>query len=1058
MMKSPYNYNSSMNRLILFIVALLLTKLGLSQVQIWGVSKDGGSSSIGTIFNLLDDGTDFNVISSFSESPEGTNPRGGAIEASDGSIIGSTSLGGVNDAGTIYRIQNGEYTKLFDLVPSVHGGTIRTDIIELNDGSFVVATSNGSSFNGGALLRFDLGGTLEVLFSFIGSSTGNGCSGSLAYDAEQGLIYGTCQFGGSLGFGTAFRYVPNSGIFSVIHNFEVNEDGSNPEGGLFFSEDGILYGTTKFGGEFNQGTIFQVIPFGNIFAKIYDLNNASSDGRFPVGRLILTDSNLLLGTCSEGGSSGVGTVFSCTLDGDYNRLHSFSAPTEGSFPKAGLTDAENGLYYGVAELGASNGFGSVYRIDEDGNFEVMQMMDYTDDGSNPVGNLALLENGDLLGVTASGGSNDFGTIFSITGSGSLTKIHDFSLPIEGSTPCDIQTEGTEFYGVTESGGLFNDGALFKAQLSGERSKIFDFNGSIHGQTPNPGLIEVNEGQYFGTARFGGEFGAGTVFSYTDAGDFELLHSFDGDMGGQFPYSGLLAHSDGNFYGTTLSGGNNGDGILYRITSDGIFEKLHDFFSFFDGGSTQGLLTEGPDGLIYGVASVGGSFNGGTLYQYTPESGSLTTVHHLQISSDGSSPIGGLLAHSDGNLYGTTSDGGPIVGTLFRFNIATGFEVLHAFNPGIDGFSPLGGLVEDTEGILYGFCNEGGDFNSGTIFKYSIGDGFEKIFDLSSADSPSPVGTPALFYPDCAENSECISSNSCSIAFCDFGLCNEMAINPIFSTLNIGACQTGMNTYSMTIGINFDINPGGTLLIASNEIELDTQIDSYLVVLEDLPSNGQPIDLNYEFLSTGCTGTTGNLGTAPVECPPVATTFRVDVSNTEVGIEGMFIAGSFQGWNPAENEMTEIEPDIWEITIDVGIGEYEFNFFNGSNLFDGEYVVGNCANNGKRILLIDEDPQTFEFCWETCFDDCSFLGTDQDDAISFNIYPNPLSTGQELMIDIPGTDQIWNYFIVDLSGRMVRSGPLNSGNRIQTNGLNSGLYHVYFKSSTSYTRAQKFILQ
>ncbi|MEM9051959.1 MAG: choice-of-anchor tandem repeat GloVer-containing protein [Bacteroidota bacterium] len=1022
------------------------------------MSKDGGPSSIGTVFNLLDDGTAFTVASPFIESPEGTNPRGGVTQASDGAIIGSTSFGGLNDAGTIYRIQNGVYTKLFDLVPNIHGSNIRTDILELNDGTFAVATSNGSNFNGGALLRFDLEGNMEVLFPFVGPSTGSGCSGSLAYDSEQGLIYGTCENGGALGFGTAFRYVPNSGIFSVIHNFEGDEGGSNPEGGLFFSENSILYGTAKFGGEFNQGIIFQINPFGNFFDKIYDLNNATSDGRFPRGRLIFTDSDLLLGTCSEGGSSGVGVIFSCTLDGVYSRLHSFSAPFDGSFPKSGLTEGDDGLYYGVAELGTSNGFGSVFRTDEAGNFEVVHIMEYTEDGSNPVGNLTLLDNGDLVGVGSSGGSNDFGTAFTVNTGGDLTKIHDFSLPTEGSIPCGVQTEGIEFYGVTESGGLFNDGTIFRVELSGQRTKIFDFDGSLHGQTPNAGLIEINDGLYYGTARFGGEFGAGTIFSLTESGEFELLHSFDGNVGGQFPFSGLLAHSDGNFYGTTLSGGNNGDGIIYRLTPAGVFEKLYDFFGFFDGSSSQGALVEGNDGLIYGVGSEGGNFNGGTLFQFNPESSFFNAVHQFQTSTDGSGPVGGLLLHSDGSFYGSTTDNGSLEGTLFRFGTTTGFEILHSFNPGIDGFSPQGGLVEDLDGVVYGFCNQGGDFNSGTVFKYSEGDGFEKIFDLSSANSPRPFGTPALFYPECLDNSECVPSNSCSVAFCDFGLCSEMAINPMFSTLNVGACQTGLNTYSMTINIDFDINPGGTLVVGGNEIDLDTQINSYLVVLEDLPSNGQIIDLNYEFLATGCSGTTGNLGTAPVECPPVATTFRVDVSNTEVGIEGMFVAGNFQGWNPSENAMTEIEPDLWEITIDVGIGEYEFNFFNGSNLFDGEFVVGNCANNGKRILLIDEIPQTFEFCWETCIEDCEFLGTDQDDAISFNLYPNPLNAGQELIVDIPRTDQIWNYFVVDLSGRMVRSGPLNSGNRIQTNGLNSGLYHVYFKSSTSYTRAQKFILQ
>jgi uncharacterized repeat protein (TIGR03803 family) len=1057
-MKSPQS--SIVYLLTSTLFGVILSTFAFSQTQIWGVSKSGGENGIGTVFNILDDGTNYNLSTPFLASPEGTNPRSGLYKTSEGLLIGSTSSGGVFDAGTIYTFEDGEYTKLFDLEPGIHGSNIRTDIIELNDGSFVAATFSGGQFNGGSLLRFELDGSLEVLFSFINATTGSGCNGKLAYDTNQGLIYGTCSNGGSEGSGTAFRYVPNSGIFSVIHNFTGTEGGANPRGGLVLSGDNILYGTAEFGGEFNQGLIYQINPFGNIFSKVYDLNSASFDGRFPNGNLILVNENTLYGTCSEGGTFGAGSVFSCTTEGEYTLLHSFSTPLHGSFPKSGLVDGEDDFFYGVTELGAAEGFGSVYRVDSEGNFDLIKAMSYTSDGANSVSNLTLLDDGSFVGTCRTGGTSDFGTIFNINVEGFLDKLHDFSLPLEGSMPNGQIQTNNEFFGVTETGGITNDGIFYNLQLDGTKIKLHDFVRATDGQNPNEDIVEGSDGLFFGTTRFGGENEAGTFYSMTSNGDITVIHHFAGGVEGEFPFSGVVAHANGNFYGTTASGGNNQDGIFYKIDAEGNFEKLHDFLGFIDGSGPQGRLVEGNDGFIYGVTNQGGNFSGGTLFRFDPSTEAVTVVRQFQTFIDGGNPVGGLMAHSDGSIYGTTTEDGFQEGTLFKFNPANSiFQVLHSFDPFLDGFFPLGGLAEDENGVVYGFNSEGGAFNAGTAFKYSDATGFEKIYDFSFADSPRPVGTPALFVPECFDDDDCVASDPCSVAFCDFGLCQEVPINPVFQVLNIGACQTGLNTYEITLSISIDQNPGGILNIAGSELELNESTNSYFLVVQDLPTDGLPIELNYEFLSTGCSGSTGVLGTAPEPCPPVQTTFIVDVSNIDVDIAGMHLAGNFQGWNPSNNPMIDLGNDLWELTLDVGVGDYEFNFFNGSNLFDGEYVIGECANNGKRLLTIEEEtPQTIEFCWGTCFQNCDFLNTSQDDAVDFKIYPNPINGGQELRVDIPRADQVWNYFIVDISGRQIKSGNLSGSQGVLTNGLIPGMYHIYFQSQNAYTRAQKFIVQ
>ncbi|HKK39949.1 MAG TPA: choice-of-anchor tandem repeat GloVer-containing protein [Cryomorphaceae bacterium] len=1055
-MKLPLNYS-----ILPYLVGLGLFFLSTfsihAQVQIWGSSKAGGSNQIGTIFSLIDDGSGYDQASVFVNNPEGAAPRAALAETGEGVFIGTTSTGGLMNAGTIFTIEDGAFTKLADLDPSVHGSNVQTDLLRLSDGSFIIATSSGAVNGAGAILNFDENGNVEVLFEFSGATTGSSCSGSLAYNSDSNIIYGLCSNGGQNGLGTAFRFVIDSGIFSVIYHFAGADGGSSPKGGLVLADDGLLYGTAQFGGSLSQGTIFSIDPIGNDFQVVYELNNTSSDGRYPVGRLIQTESGLLLGTCSEGGTSGTGTIFSCSTSGTFTRLHSLSAAVNGGFPKTGLTDGGDGFFYGVTEFGAANGFGSLYRIQETGSFEKLRDMQYTADGSNPVGGLTLLADGALLGSTSSGGANNFGTVFRYD-EAVLEKIHDFSLPLGGAEPNGIINSNTDFFGVTASGGLYNTGVFYTSDLSGDRTKLYDFEGSVDGQNPNGEIVEVENGTFYGTLRFGGPNSAGTVYSLTDNGDFELIHAFDGSSGGQFPYSGVVAHSDGSLYGTTINGGAFGDGIIYRITSEGTFEKLYDLFGFFDGGSPEAGLTEGPDGFLYGLTTEGGNFNGGTLFQFDPENLTLLVQHHFNTSTDGSAPIGDLLLHSDGSFYGTTTEDGPGEGTLFRYNLSTGFEVLHSFDPPADGFSSEGSLAEDEVGTVYGFCRQGGGLNGGTAFKYSGDNGFQKIFDFSAGDSQNPIGTPALFFPECLDDSACIASDPCSVGVCNFGICEEVVINPVFSAVQIGLCETGLDLFDMLVSVNMDICPGGTLIIGGNEFDLVEGVNSYVFEIIGLPADANAIDLSYEFEETGCSGQTGNLGTAPIPCPPIETTFRVDVSNIDVDLDGMHLGGNFQGWTPSENPMTEIATDIWEITIEVGSGEYEFNFFNGSSLFDGEYVVGECATNGKRALSVADESQTIEFCWEECFYDCNFLGTAEDKALSFHLYPNPINQGDDIIINLPSTEGNWSYHIIDITGRQVQTGSLTNDNRINSGAFASGMYHIYLRSGSSYTRAEKFMVR
>jgi uncharacterized repeat protein (TIGR03803 family) len=146
-----------------------------------------------------------------------------------------------------------------------------------------------------------------------------------------------------------------------------------------------------------------------------------------------------------------------------------------------------------------------------------------------------------------------------------------------------------------------------------------------------------------------------------------LHAFD-YHDGAFPYAGLVQGNDGNFYGATLTGGDSGVGTIFKITSDGVFATIHTF-NHTDGANPSGTLVQGRDGFFYGTTQSGGSSRNcsggcGTIFKVSP-AGALTTLHSF-IGLDGETPYAGLMQAGDGSLYGTTVDGGTYgYGTIFR---------------------------------------------------------------------------------------------------------------------------------------------------------------------------------------------------------------------------------------------------------------------------------------------------------------------------------------------------------------------------------------------------------
>ena len=312
----------------------------------------------------------------------------------------------------------------------------------------------------------------------------------------------------------------------------------------------------------------------------------------------------------------------------------------------------------------------------------------------------------------------------------------------------VQGPDGNFYGTTGVGGNNVDGTVFKVATNGTLTVLHYFNGN-DGGIPSAGLTLGTDGRLYGTTS-GGINNAGTVFQITTNGTLTTLYSFSALSYNTYPYTNsdgarppegsLTLGSDGKVYGTTVSGGANGQGTVFQMTTNGTLTTLHSItptaydgnaaYTNYDGSGFSGLAL-GSDGNLYGTASQGGANGNGTVFQVTTN-GIFTTLHSFTsdyngpnitpTNPDGANPNAGLTLGSDGNLYGTTSWGGTNnAGTVFQIATNGGFPGEFIALASFDGtvFSSGGsatGLASGPDGNLYGTTKYGGSSYAGTVFK------------------------------------------------------------------------------------------------------------------------------------------------------------------------------------------------------------------------------------------------------------------------------------------------------------------------------------------------------
>ncbi|MGH8319123.1 MAG: choice-of-anchor tandem repeat GloVer-containing protein [Steroidobacteraceae bacterium] len=355
----------------------------------------------------------------------------------------------------------------------------------------------------------------------------------------------------------------------------------------------------------------------------------------------------------------------------------------------------------------------------------------TTDGLSPAAGLIMDSDGNLYGTTSAGGPSDVGTVFKISSTGMETVLYSFAGgTTDGLRPFAglIMDSDGNLYGTTFGGGTNNGGTVFKISSTGTESVLYSFKfkaGTTDGWGPFAGLIMDSAGNLYGTTFDGGTNNGGTVFKISATGTETVLYSFKGGTtDGDGPRAGLLMDSAGNLYGTTEFGGTNNGGTVFKISATGAESVLYSF----RGGTTDGAnplygaLIMDSAGNLYGTTSVGGPGNDGTVFKISPTGAESVLYSFKGGAADGAIPDSGLVADGAGNLYGITSSGGANNrGTVFKISGAGTESILYSFAGGAsDGSGPVG-LMMDSAGNLYGTTDFGGAYcvsqgGCGTVFK------------------------------------------------------------------------------------------------------------------------------------------------------------------------------------------------------------------------------------------------------------------------------------------------------------------------------------------------------
>ena len=564
----------------------------------------------------------------------------------------------------IYKLSpSGEETTLHVFTNGSDGSVPIGSLVRDSAGNLYGVTAFGGT-TWGVVYEIEASGTFKVLYTFTGGSDGGIPSTSLIRDSA-GNLYGGTQQGGGNTCGVVFQLSP-AGQQTVLNSFNGGDYGCSPDS-LVRDSAGNFYGTAIEGGADNAGIIFE-LPVQGIQQVLYTFLGGATGLSNPGVALVLDAEGNLYGTTGQSGPTNQGVVFELTPSGQLNTLYGFPSTAGGAYPaiwESVVRDLSGNLY-GTTDSGGSAGWGIVYQLEPNGKETVLHTFTGEEDGGSPESNLARDAQGNLYGTNTSG-AGSYGVVFKLTPTGQFTTLHTFTGGTGGAeaeSGVSLDTQGN-LYGTTFVGGAFNAGMVYEIDIFNQFTVLYNFTGGVDGGFPNGGLVLDAEGNLYGTAGAGGQYGLGVIYKLSPSGQQTVLYSFTGGADQAHPWAGVVLDAQGTLYGTNLGLYSPQVGTVFSLTKAGTFTTLHTFTGTPDGCNPYGGVTLDAAGNLYGTTQTCGSAGYGVVYKISPD-GQETILHNFANAGDGRNPQSGVTVDSQGVVFGTTQVGGARnAGVIFK---------------------------------------------------------------------------------------------------------------------------------------------------------------------------------------------------------------------------------------------------------------------------------------------------------------------------------------------------------------------------------------------------------
>jgi uncharacterized repeat protein (TIGR03803 family) len=338
--------------------------------NLYGTTNYGGASNNGVVFKLNKSGVE-TVLHNFNGGTDGANPEGVLVRDKAGRLFGTTTAGGGSGAGTVFKVtEAGKESVLYSFTGATDGAVPEAGLIVDATGNLYGTTTAGGANGNGTVFKLSppkqkgAAWTEEVLYSFGTGTDGATPVAGVTFDAT-GNLYGTTSAGGAFGYGTVFQLTPSVSGWteSILHDFQNGDDGAVPYAGLISVRAGKFYGAATEGGTAGGGTVFELTPAtsGWTFTVVYSIPGWGISGAF---RDLIMDRGSLYGTTHCDGPYNAGTVYKLTRASGswtYTSLYVFTGSSDGLYSFSNLV-FRDGSIYGTTNQGGANGLGVVFEI------------------------------------------------------------------------------------------------------------------------------------------------------------------------------------------------------------------------------------------------------------------------------------------------------------------------------------------------------------------------------------------------------------------------------------------------------------------------------------------------------------------------------------------------------------------------------------------------------------------------------------------------------------------------------------------------------------------------